>query len=475
MTPDIATIRDRAEALCRVLVAGESVYVLLASEFGPDYLHPDVGGFALRNLDLIARDVIGSRWCGRGPAFVVNDVTLLADHDPDHPGDTEHRFLIVALHELAHCLTWRRETDSPPIEAETVTRRRVQLAEINREPAETTTPGLPPWHLHGGDFTRACCHLSHRVARLGWNIPPSALCAGERYGLALASRYAETLGGECETLIHMELRDVLKVDPPTELHRLWSFDQAKHKGERVMSSLSILEAVGERLASLRKQREAEFVSLVRDIGDGVEPDAGDVARILDESGKSLADLTDGVELLAKRKRWAADLHAAKDLEAAENSAKAAITRAESDLEAAQRKCAEIIGPARDVLAQATAARATAREAKKRLLENPLNSEPAQRLDEIRNERQSLSERASANRTEATRLEQLASGTRTAIDQQTGGASSNETLKRFEPELGRVVRWTSEATRLRAEAVELDAEATATEKQERDAAAALLVP
>src|SRR5690606_34581268 len=83
---------------------------------------------------------------------------------------------------------------------------------------------IPAYFGHGLDFIRIALHLNHRANTLGMSVASNILCAGYRYGLSPAWRYAEVLGDEPARLHQMPFREIRLLAPPPAFSCLWHED-----------------------------------------------------------------------------------------------------------------------------------------------------------------------------------------------------------------------------------------------------------
>jgi DNA repair exonuclease SbcCD ATPase subunit len=113
-----------------------------------------------------------------------------------------------------------------------------------------------------------------------------------------------------------------------------------------MSITNLFEKIAGRQKQREKSRIEDFRSLVRAIAHGEEPDADRVDAVLLESGQSLEDLKEAVELLQKRMESKAKLDTVPKLEAEQAELEAKIGKATEILNTAEAKYAEVVNPLR---------------------------------------------------------------------------------------------------------------------------------
>jgi DNA repair exonuclease SbcCD ATPase subunit len=96
-----------------------------------------------------------------------------------------------------------------------------------------------------------------------------------------------------------------------------------------MNLSELFASVGERLKAKAEQRAQTFAELVAAVDSGKPPKPDTIASILEDSGRSVADLQSAVELVRQRRQWEA--------EAAEHDAHHAETHAVAELLAAEEE------------------------------------------------------------------------------------------------------------------------------------------
>lgn len=114
----------QAEALCRVVapdVAIGPLYVVLRTALPPVYQNgDDFDGCTLHHLDLVLQPELKrfGRWCGRGPAMIL-DPQRIAALEARRPTVSRRRAFPssvfgVVLHELAHIIDIGPDDPNPP-------------------------------------------------------------------------------------------------------------------------------------------------------------------------------------------------------------------------------------------------------------------------------------------------------------------------------------------------------------------------
>ncbi|MGE5195384.1 MAG: hypothetical protein ACM3U2_23065 [Deltaproteobacteria bacterium] len=103
------------------------------------------------------------------------------------------------------------------------------LARVGSSSAGFESPsGGEPYFGHAWQFTRLALHACERAFAHGVYIPPSAVCAGDRYGLSHAVRYQDALGDEPDRLVKLTFREIHRTTPPPAFIDLWLSDLNLH-------------------------------------------------------------------------------------------------------------------------------------------------------------------------------------------------------------------------------------------------------
>ncbi len=255
---------DSLEQLLRRIAPGDfggrPIYVCFAREL-PDDLRPSpaVWGYTGTSLDVSLRGWLEDaiRWRGRGPAIVINDVTIAAVADDFAGGDDElreslyrDRILATLLHESAHTLSapidYRVLPDEIADEVTQSTRAIVGkwiTSDGEREASET----LPPWSGHDAQFIRTLCHVVNRAYRLGVERIADHLIFDHRaYDLSMRPIYSRALEREVNGFDSwLTFHDLRQCRPPQQfveqwkkdLHRWWNLDQSDNAMQHVLAAM----------------------------------------------------------------------------------------------------------------------------------------------------------------------------------------------------------------------------------------------
>lgn len=225
----MAPIIAFAQSLCRTIaprdLADVPLYIVRQSQISSEFGNAEgCDGYTTPSLDLYLRGRLGNRWFGRGPCMVINDTALL---DDCHPDDLDHVTLGVVLHEFAHIL----DRDALYAERKHVDRQRLKfeslvIADASSRPKPKVE--VPAYFGHGESFIRTALHVRHRAFHNHMDVAPSQLCAGRRYGLSHAQRYAEALGDEPEQFADRTFREIRSAKPPPKFLSVWADDVAAY-------------------------------------------------------------------------------------------------------------------------------------------------------------------------------------------------------------------------------------------------------
>lgn len=219
----VANLCRAAESLCRAVagrdLGGAPLYIVAQSSLPPECGSGDqCRAYTTPSLDLYLADHIPN-YRGRGPCMVISDLVVAHDFEP---ADLPYVVSTLVLHELAHILCRPALYDERPgVDPELIEFESLAVADAVASPPRND---LPAYFGHGAEFIRVALHLCHRAERCGVVIPPSAVCAGHRYGLAPALEYQDALGDEPERLAYLLFRDILASLPPHEFTHLWTTD-----------------------------------------------------------------------------------------------------------------------------------------------------------------------------------------------------------------------------------------------------------
>ncbi len=227
--PAVADLCEQAEAECRVVARrdldGVPLYIVPQSHVPEDRGGRSVcDGFTTSCLDLYLRDVIGSRWAGRGPCMVIRDIEATGSMDAC---DVEVAFRSVVFHELAHILTRNRLwSDAEHSEPTTLAAEAVAIGQQVAGP-EPSISILIPFYGHGACFIRSAMHLCYRAKAAGILVSPADVCDSLGYGLSRTNAYVTALGSEPRRLASERFLDILATPYPTAFWRLWTTDVAQ--------------------------------------------------------------------------------------------------------------------------------------------------------------------------------------------------------------------------------------------------------
>jgi hypothetical protein len=251
-------LRDELESLCRQIAPRElsdrPIYTVWSSSL-VDVASGTVGGCVEPNLDLIARESIGDRWQGRGPAIMLNDHRLWylaakaeSSREIGHL-DARIKFRFeqicraIAVHEFGHIAEdgfSRPEVTAP----ERWMQKPLMQFKVFLRTTETV---LPPKEKaadqksHGAAFIRAALHVNHRAMKaLDRSNPVAAMellldrdfltLDLEQYGLSACFKYARALGDEPERMEAATFAEILARPAPAAFTELFNADdQARRK------------------------------------------------------------------------------------------------------------------------------------------------------------------------------------------------------------------------------------------------------
>jgi chromosome segregation ATPase len=104
-----------------------------------------------------------------------------------------------------------------------------------------------------------------------------------------------------------------------------------------MSLTSLLENIATRQHQRRQTRWADYRNIVARICDGNEPDADELASILADTGRTLEELRDDTQLLARRRKLRVEMDAIVPLEKEAAKVAKQIKQAEAAFESSKAK------------------------------------------------------------------------------------------------------------------------------------------
>lgn len=212
-----ATLRA-AENLIRAIdpgMDGIPVYLIDAREYQVDDVGYACEGYTAFFLDLQLSCQLAERGLWKGDGFAT--VVFL-----DRIGTAQRFITGVALHELAHWLTF---PDRPALVGDVAAVAAVadEICKFANDADAKATQPRPPWHRHGADFVRACCHLIHRASKFDSELAPwHAKFSAGYYGVDEVV-WMRILQSELRDLERLPVRAILQMTPPrdfAELHRL---------------------------------------------------------------------------------------------------------------------------------------------------------------------------------------------------------------------------------------------------------------
>lgn len=357
--PDFCALVREAEALCQQIagedLASKPVYVLCKGELPPDQGGSAVcGGWTCQHLDLLLRDVIGQRWRGRGACLVVNE-----DFVASEGGDFRRVFLSVVLHELAHALLLEEPSSLPSAKA--LQDQALEMGHCVANLANYTEGAGQGWNFyeHRADrFVRVALHLAHRSCAAGLIPILDIVCAGpppSRMGMV----YGWALADELKRLAYASIAQVLQEPLPPAFAELWQEDLGdflaqpdyqifRHffgsEQEERRAPMKLLDVLVAKLTKRTKARCDTFLSLVRQIADGREPEITQVEAILVESGKTANDLQKMVTWCLHRRELAAKIARAEGTVEERARVTAKIESLDADLRKAEGRHREATAP-----------------------------------------------------------------------------------------------------------------------------------
>jgi hypothetical protein len=254
-------------------------------------------------LDLAIRDVAvkAQIWAGRGCAIVLNRALAETYYWPGVREETLIGQLIV--HEVCHAISdgWifsrARERDDFAAEGLAALRELVKDASQDNWFENPDTGGATGREVlaHDDRWLRCCCHLAYRL-----NV--EAFCViGRRPELSDPELYLAALGDEPERMAGAPLQTILDSEPPEDFLLLWMCDLQQFNRRRLaakkakeLSPMSVLEKILATVSSVFRQKSAtdskRFADVVSDLTAGKDTDATVIVQILENAGKTPADL-----------------------------------------------------------------------------------------------------------------------------------------------------------------------------------------
>ena len=242
--PQLAVLRADLESLCRSLAPADvttPLYILFRHELPEDCIGANVRGLWAPGLDLLARNVLGDRWRGRGVGLLLDAISTSWDGfcmdaqsgAIDSPDSHLVPLLIgITLHELAHELQNRPprsrslSPDHPDAAFTAAHALNFLRATPDEWPAESGPQAPRPMAGHGKRWIRAALHLHHRAACLGVKLPRHYIAQTSFYGLSPIGDYAAALGDEPARMVQASFKQIRRQPMPPAFIELWDADLA---------------------------------------------------------------------------------------------------------------------------------------------------------------------------------------------------------------------------------------------------------
>jgi hypothetical protein len=192
-------LQSKIERACREIFPEREIYLLFSAEIPEQYRPQRILGFTGRGFDLILREQIGRRWCGRGSVIVLSEHAAAAEvrwsrgNSPQKIW-TRRELWKAAAHELAHVAGRQilpgEISDDAPDFVEVV---RGGLASFCADPPAFPRELEIPWADHDAAFFRLALHAAHRIRAVAGEWLPGCdwfnprqygLCSREEIGRA---------------------------------------------------------------------------------------------------------------------------------------------------------------------------------------------------------------------------------------------------------------------------------------------------
>jgi chromosome segregation ATPase len=167
-----------------------------------------------------------------------------------------------------------------------------------------------------------------------------------------------------------------------------------------MSLSTLIETILGKQRERSEAQEADFRRIVVQIANGKEPDADRVARVLSDTGKSLDDLRQAVEILNRRRELRAKLDSIPNLTAKREDVEQQLAAADRDLEDAEKRHYDLTEPLRMRITELKEAIWAAEQARNELCGDSAASDLQDRLAAVQT-------RLNAARTQASDLRRAA--------------------------------------------------------------------
>ncbi len=220
-------------ALAPIDFDGVPIYVLQSSDgLQSDFLSAGLRGFTGPFVDIAFQERLSEcgKWRGRGPAIVLDDVSLLNDVNQSRADPSiaakQFRQLVhgVLLHELAHVLDKPIDLTEPTsLEAELAT---VAVTKWCKAPPKPKT-AVAPFVGHTGTWIRNAVHLAYRAQQMGVTVPLTTIVNSVFYELSWPWEYRAALGDEPARMANASFAEIRETKPPNNFIDLWRSDARK--------------------------------------------------------------------------------------------------------------------------------------------------------------------------------------------------------------------------------------------------------
>jgi hypothetical protein len=204
-----------------------------------------------------------------------------------------------------------------------------------------------------------------------------------------------------------------------------------------------------RIRGKKREFQMDFHALVRLVAADKAPEPDVIARALQDAGKTVEDLQKAVELLQRRHQWRQAIAQAESLEAERPGIQQQIAAANRELEQANERHDEIVGPLDGKLYRIIQAGRDADEARRQLRDTCTNLELLDAMADVNSERDALvkrrheldRERDELKRRGQAALEESAYARSEAEAQALHNQGQNQLAraKQYEPELTRLAK------------------------------------
>jgi hypothetical protein len=379
--------------MCRAVaprdLAAVPVYIVFASE-APELAAAVRGWTHTAAADAFRPNI--ADWRGPGVAMLLNDVLIGQELDALLPGLPDKRreayieanLRDTALHELTHILVdgvAYRPLSCPP---EVFTAAIARWAAENEQLWQQGQMRDTDYDDHGAQFTRIALHIAYRAQRLGFAVLPGSLCAGYKYGMYDAERYAMALIGEPAKLASESFADIARRPMPKSLLATWRRDMERRKAQQNSNpsghvarrentpvrsdimSLSVLDKIAERFKTRKRKQATGYNDGVRRVATGEDVDPGKIAELLDDSGKTFEQFETDVKLYQRRATLVDLINSAPALRAEEAKIRQDMAAADEKLRLADGEHTATVIPLAARLDEIAETRRRAEEAKHEL-------------------------------------------------------------------------------------------------------------